>query len=51
MKPSKHFLISLAAIAVISEAMSDDAIRDATGAVEAGHRRTWKGQILIAGGL
>lgn len=45
------WLASLAAIAVISEAMSDDAIRNATGAVEAGHQRTWKGQILIAGGL
>jgi hypothetical protein len=45
------WLAALAAIAVIAEAIRDDAIRDPTGTADADHKRAWNRQLLIAGGL
>ncbi|MFI5118525.1 MAG: hypothetical protein ACHP8B_17690 [Terriglobales bacterium] len=42
---------ALAAIAVIAEAVRDDAIRDTTGTADAEHKRVWNRQVLIASGL
>jgi hypothetical protein len=42
---------TLAAVAVVGEALRDDAIRDTGGVVDAGHERAWNRQVLLAAGL